>query len=74
MVQRKLRPEEFEACGGIRNSNIKWISGSKLLEKLGFNPVKCQIVVDETGHLNVRQNDHADYTCAPKLWRKISSD
>ncbi len=67
-----LRPEEFEVSGGIRNGNIMWISGLKLLERLGFNPAKCLIEVDSTGNLSIRQKRRVDYTCAPKLWRKLS--
>ncbi len=68
-----LRPEEFEVSGGIRNGKIKWISGFTLLERLGFNPAKCHITIDSTGNLSIRQKRRVDYTCAPKLWRRLSN-
>ncbi|MHB8710560.1 MAG: hypothetical protein ACYC6X_03370 [Minisyncoccota bacterium] len=73
MVKEKLKPEEFEASGGIKKGNTKWLPGPKLLNKLGFNPVKCKITVDSTGRLNVHQEGYPDWECDPKYWRKIPS-
>lgn len=76
MVQErreKLKPEEFEASGGVKNGKIKWITGLRLLERLGFSPEKCKIVADDAGNLNIQQKGHTSYSCAPNLWRKVSS-
>ncbi len=68
MEKGKLKPEEFEVSGGIRNGNIKWISGLRLLECLGFSPAKCHITIDDAGNLNIRQKCRTEYACAPGLW------
>ncbi len=70
----ELKPEEFEVSGGIRNGNIKWISGQKLLKRLGFNSEKCHVTVDNNNCLNISQKDRVNYVCAPGLWKKSSPD
>lgn len=74
MVKEKIKPEEFEVSGGLKNGKIKWVHGSRVLKALGFSPTKCHIIVHDTGWLSIEQEDScASYECGPGLWRKVPS-
>ena len=62
---KKLRPEDFALYDGTEAG----IPGLQVIIRLGHDPAKCEITVDEAGHLHIeRQGGNVGLICAPGFW------